>query len=213
MNVVSRQDALSLGLATYFTGNPCKNGHVSERYTKHRSCIECLRECAAREESKKWMREHNKKRRQSAEFLELERRVRNSEKGKARKSAYNKRPEMLAWRRKWQKERRASDPVFAMRRRFSSLLNIKIRNMGYSKKSCASSILGCDWEAFKRHIEIQFLPGMSWDNRNDWHIDHIVPAASARDEDELTALFHFTNLRPLWAIDNIKKGAKREHLL
>ena len=63
------------------------------------------------------------------------------------------------------------------------------------------------------HIERQFLRGMNWENRDKWHIDHIVPLATAKSEAEVLALNHFTNLRPIWSRDNLSKGAKQTHLL
>lgn len=84
---------------------------------------------------------------------------------------------------------------------------------GYSKTSSTATILGCSWSEFAAHIERQFLPGMSWVNRSLWHIDHIVALATAVTEADVIALNHFTNLRPLWKPDNLKKGAKQTHLL
>ena len=49
---------------------------------------------------------------------------------------------------------------------------------------------------------------MSWENHGEWHIDHKKPLASAKTEEELKKLCHYTNLQPLWALDNIRKGAK-----
>jgi hypothetical protein len=49
---------------------------------------------------------------------------------------------------------------------------------------------------------------MNWSNRKEWHIDHIIPLSSAKTEEELLKLFHYTNLQPLWANDNIKKSNK-----
>jgi HNH endonuclease. len=53
---------------------------------------------------------------------------------------------------------------------------------------------------------------MSWDNygRDGWHIDHIRPCASfdLTDPEQQRQCFHYTNLQPLWAADNIRKGAK-----
>ena len=64
-----------------------------------------------------------------------------------------------------------------------------------------------------KHLQNQFKPGMTRDNYGLWHVDHIIPCASF----DLTKLseqekcFHYTNLQPLWAIDNIKKGAKLDY--
>lgn len=69
-------------------------------------------------------------------------------------------------------------------------------------------MLGCTWREFKIHVERQFLKGMSWDNRNLWHIDHITALATAKTEAEVIALSHFTNLRPIWGSDNLSKGDK-----
>ena len=58
------------------------------------------------------------------------------------------------------------------------------------------------------HLEKQFAIGMSWENRSEWHIDHIIPLSSAKTEDEVYKLCHYTNLQPLWAEDNLKKSNK-----
>ena len=87
------------------------------------------------------------------------------------------------------------------------------RNKGYAKSSKTTAILGCDWKTLKLHIERQFTKNMTWENRSEWHIDHIVPLASANTEEELIALNHYTNLRPMWAEDNLSKGAKMEFLI
>ena len=66
-------------------------------------------------------------------------------------------------------------------------------------------------EDMARHIESQFLDGMGWHNRTDWHIDHIKPIASFDiqhwDSDGFDECFALENLRPMWARDNILKGA------
>ena len=63
---------------------------------------------------------------------------------------------------------------------------------------------------FKAYLEKQFKDGMSWENYGyrGWHIDHIIPISSANNEEELIKLCHYTNLQPLWAVDNFKKGSK-----
>jgi len=67
------------------------------------------------------------------------------------------------------------------------------------------------------HLEKQFLPGMSWENMSEWHIDHIIPKSafnySSVDDESFLSCWGLPNLRPAWAKDNISKGAKREFLL
>lgn len=95
----------------------------------------------------------------------------------------------------------------------SSLIRVSLIDKGYSKTSRTHEILGCSWDEFAAHIEKQFLPGMSWSNRAEWHIDHIVPLATAKTEADVLALNHFTNLRPLWVPDNLAKRDKQTHLI
>ena len=82
------------------------------------------------------------------------------------------------------------------------------KNKGYSKTSRTREMLGVDWEVAKAHIERQFKKGMNWDNHGEWHIDHIIPLASANNKEELMKLCHYSNLQPLWAKDNLEKSAK-----
>jgi hypothetical protein len=81
--------------------------------------------------------------------------------------------------------------------------NITQRNKTYD-------IVGIEINDLKRHIEKQFTKGMNWENYGmyGWHIDHIIPLCSANDENELLKLFHYTNLQPLWAEDNLKKNGR-----
>lgn len=75
------------------------------------------------------------------------------------------------------------------------------------------SVLGCDLADFKKHIDRQLCMGMSWDNRKSWHVDHIIPLSTAKTEADAIALSHHTNLRPMWAKDNLTKGARITHLI
>ncbi len=68
--------------------------------------------------------------------------------------------------------------------------------------------MGCSPELLKEYLEKQFVDGMCWDNRNEWHIDHIIPLSLAKTEEEIYKLCHYTNLQPLWAEDNLRKSNK-----
>lgn len=39
---MERKEAKSKGLGTYFTGRPCRRGHVSARYVSGGQCLECV---------------------------------------------------------------------------------------------------------------------------------------------------------------------------
>lgn len=73
-------------------------------------------------------------------------------------------------------------------------------------------LLGCSIIQLKRHLESQFETGMNWQNHNSkgWHIDHVLPCASFNllDTVEQGKCFHYTNLQPLWATDNLSKGSR-----
>ena len=77
-----------------------------------------------------------------------------------------------------------------------------------TKNNKTFEIIGCTPQELKEHLEKQFVVGMSWENKNLWHIDHIIPLSSAKTEEELYKLCHFTNLQPLWAEENLKKSNK-----
>ena len=74
----------------------------------------------------------------------------------------------------------------------------------------AVSDLGCTVSELRSYLEAQFLPGMSWENMGKWHIDHIKPLAGfdLTNRECFLEACHYTNLQPLWAVDNIRKGAR-----
>ena len=111
------------------------------------------------------------------------------------------------------KARRRVDPIYSLTCRIRCLVRACIRARGMTKSRKTEEILGCQLDEFVSHIERQFPKGMSWENMSEWHIDHIVPMASAKTEEDVIRLNHFTNLRPIWAIDNLKKSNSAIFLL
>lgn len=104
------------------------------------------------------------------------------------------------------KHRRKADPIYKLKNNYRNRLYDYYRGVNRSKRS--EEIIGLSWENFKLYLETKFLVGMTWTNYGEWHIDHIIPLSSARNEQELEQLFHYTNCQPLWAGDNLKKGDK-----
>ena len=81
---------------------------------------------------------------------------------------------------------------------------------GNSKSLHTMFLIGCEVDYLMYYLQSQFKLGMNWDNYGLWHIDHIKPCASfdLSKEDEQRKCFHYTNLQPLWARDNLSKGDK-----
>ena len=110
--------------------------------------------------------------------------------------------------KKYVKERRQTDKLYALRTNIRSRFKFELAKRGESKWIKVNGYLGCSWLELQEYLKSQFTDGMSWGNYGNWHVDHIIPLAIAENRDELIKLCHHTNLRPLWASDNISKGAK-----
>lgn len=93
--------------------------------------------------------------------------------------------------------------------RIAQNMRVRIRQALKGQKSkTTESLVGCTFESLKAHIESQFKPGMTWDNYGEWHVDHVIPFATTNDINKLEQLCHYTNLQPLWALENLKKSKK-----
>lgn len=107
-------------------------------------------------------------------------------------------------------EKQSNDAGYRLSRRMSSGIARTLKS-GKGGKSW-QSLVPYTLDRLHRHIELQFLPGMTWENMGDWHIDHIMPLSSFSFERECDEGFHaawaITNLRPLWGTDNLVKSSK-----
>lgn len=95
---------------------------------------------------------------------------------------------------------------FKIKHNLRRRLRHSLKSKNWKKDTHFHEYIGCDKETLIKHIESKFQLGMTWKNYGDWHIDHIISLASANNEEELYKLCHYTNLQPLWALDNIKKS-------
>jgi hypothetical protein len=118
----------------------------------------------------------------------------------------NNRVGINEYQKKYNSTRLKEDPLYKMKSNLRSRTYKAFKHKGYSKKTKTQEMLGIDWEIAKKHIERQFTKGMNWSNQGDWHIDHIIPLSSANTEERLKKLCHYTNLQPLWAVDNLIKS-------
>lgn len=94
-------------------------------------------------------------------------------------------------------------------------IRIALKNSGTNKSEKSTKLLGCSISKLKIHIEKQFKPGMYWNNHGEWHIDHIIPCCKfdLTQEEDQKKCFHYTNLQPLWAKENLSKGTKQSQNL
>lgn len=156
-------------------------------------------------------------------------RANNLEKARkaCRKWQINNPEKSIAASRKWQaknpekvknttrirdRRKRAEDPCFKLANNLRTRVGQALRSGFGEKSKKTTELVGCSVYFLKKWLEYQFEPGMSWGNynRHGWHIDHKIPCAKfdLRDPEQQEACFHYTNLQPLWAVDNLSKGAK-----
>jgi hypothetical protein len=165
----------------YFPGK-CSNGHIELHHISYR-CPRCSREARIR-----WELENP----ESARIIRANKRQKISQ-----------------------------DPILRMVSSLRTRTAFAFRKINSIKDSSTMEIVGCSRMELKQWIERQFHPNpdngieMSWDNfgrinieNNTWNVDHKIPLASAgRDWKRIMELTHYTNLQPMWAIENVKKGS------
>jgi hypothetical protein len=200
---VTRAEAVAAGLTRYFTGKPCHKGHICECKIGDSGCVECRRERETRRaieqrerirtrKAKYYVKKRKRALAVAAIYREINREKINAKERAKRKSVQGR-----------------------LNQRISSWIH---RTIGSQKGGQSWTLLvGYSGVELRAHLERQFKKGMTWRDRSKWHIDHIIPLSSfnftSPDDPEFKAAWALTNLRPLWAADNIAKGAKREFLL
>ena len=133
--------------------------------------------------------------------------IANHERRKEKK--LQNRPSYYARRNPKLRQRLKSDVPFRLAAKLRTRLNMAVRKS--SKAGSAVRDLGCTVDELKSYLESRFTPGMTWNNygrgSGKWNIDHIVPLASVdlTDRDQFLKVCHYSNLQPLWWIDNLRK--------
>ena len=181
---------------------------------------------ASTEERRKKHREYMRKWNKSAKAIACKKRWQGKNPGRnnewRRKNPELARAYSRGYFKKWRKNnaKRCSWVKGWLKKQLSTKTNYhvsqRLRTRVYQalKEQCKigrfSELLGCSIPELRLHLESQFKSGMSWDNYGTWHIDHIRPCASfdLLKPEEQRSCFHFTNLQPLWARDNLKKGRR-----
>lgn len=133
--------------------------------------------------------------------------LKNQDKVKASRERNKKNANIF--RRVKKEIRKKNDPSFVIELTLRNRIYAALNARGKKKAAKSTELLGCTISEFKKHLENLFAPGMSWNNKKEWHLDHIQPCASfdlSKKEEQLKC-FHYTNYQPLWSIENYKKGS------
>lgn len=241
MQKISRKEAKEKGLKRYFTGKPCKHGHVSERHVSG-ICIVCGNERQRQYQQDNKDRLNQYYQDNKARIAEQQRKHYQDNKERNtqwyqdysnRKGQYrtDNKDSISEWKRQWGKDNKAriseqkkqyrednKDSISEYQKQWNkdNPLQVFIRNTinrmisdwkGGREKT--EALLGYTNEQLEQRIEFNFKDGMSWENRSEWHIDHKKPISrfikqGITDPKIINAL---SNLQPLWAKDNLSKGA------
>jgi hypothetical protein len=110
----------------------------------------------------------------------------------------------------YEKSKRNHDLLYKLKSNLRNRINYACKHLNTKKNKHTVELIGCSIQELKYHLEKQFSKDMSWNNygKGGWDIDHIIPLASAKTKEEIFKLCHYTNLQPLWHLDNLRKGAK-----
>ncbi len=153
-------------------------------------------------------------------MIEAERRIKNRDKIKEQQAAFRQRHKSRLQKKykSWRKNRKELGAnarysrEYQKRNRLAYNLRVRLRKAlkGNTKTGSAVRDLGCSIEELKIYLENKFQLGMTWKNYGEWQIDHIIPlsAVDLTDRVQFKKVCHYTNLQPLWAIDNRSKGNK-----
>lgn len=165
---------------------------------------------------KAWLKKHQEQIRnyQKAYRLEHSDELREYHKEYRRTNSGKRAVQMQQWQKRNAAKRRAyRKNQYKQNLTFRLGVNLRSRlNAAVSARCRAGSAvrdLGCSINEFVVYISGLFAPGMSWENRGEWHLDHIKPLAAfdLTDREQFLAACHFTNIQPLWAADNFRKGS------
>ena len=158
-------------------------------------------------------------------FKEARNKYRSSDKGKERETTYakehvdearvrnakrylEKKDEIIAKQIKYHLIRYHNDPAYRNRMLVSRRINKILKAKCQRKPGTTMELVGCTKLQLQCHLERQFDEFMTWENQGTWHIDHRIPCAAFDPTNvaEVTAMWHYTNLQPLWGPENIRKG-------
>lgn len=230
---MKRSEAKLLGLQTYSGGKSCSRCHQSERYTTTGQCINCMKSYRQRRGEEYIEKERERNRLYASQnvekYVENKRKWRKENPHAVEKDRlYSRERARMLYatdpefkKKKLQRDkiyvaenrdkinkknyhRYHNDPEFRLYDSMRKMVRRVLTISGTSKK------MGYTSQELRLHLESLWQEGMSWENYGKWHIDHIKSIKSFRDEGvtDPKIVNALSNLQPLWATENISKGAK-----
>ena len=199
----------------------CKEGKILDEFYNNKSSADGkhphCKECRKKDDRLRYLRKSDYIcKQQRARYAKNAEKERESAKARYQKrmSIPEERRKILDLKSKWQRERSASDVGFRINRAFSREISRMVNKRGEKWLDSVNYSI----KELMAHLESQFYKGMAWDNYGKyWHIDHIMPKSMFQVErlgdDEFIACWSLSNLRPLLAVDNLKKHSKIVFLL
>lgn len=132
------------------------------------------------------------------------------EKIRAQQNTPERRARRANYQRIYSAQRRERDVNFRFRQNLRNRIRSAVMAQGSGKSGKTAELTGCSIPMLRAWLQLQFKPGMTWENYGAWHIDHRIPCVEfdLRDPRQQRQCFHYTNLQPLWGIENVIKGAK-----
>lgn len=176
-------------------------------YCRSSSCSEKFKEIRKRESEEnrkelraKWYQDHK----EEVLAKQRERRRYDSEKDKAWKAAHKEQINQHI------RERKQADPIYKLKCQARTTIYKSFARTGNVKSERCEKLVGLSMDEFVTHLKETYEKtyGHSWDGIEPVHIDHIVPLATAQNEEDVMRLCHYTNLQLLTAQDNLAKGSK-----
>jgi len=144
----------------------------------------------------------------------------NKDLNKIRRKKYTEenRDKIREYNNQYTKERMLNDPIFKLKKTIRSRIKEVFDSKQYTKKSKTHEILGCSYDELMVYLESKFEPWMTWENKGlyngelnyGWDIDHIIPLSSAKTEEDIIKLNHYTNLQPLCS--KINRDIKKDRI-
>ena len=186
-----------------------KEKSITEFYKRASSlrsyCSQC-KECM-NNNNKKWLKDNDIKVKERTKKYREDNKEKTKELNKAWKNTHK--AEVNEYKRNYYYSNK-NNLLYSFEIRIRHLILKAFKRKGYKKTSRTQEILGCDYETFIKHLLQTFKNnyGYEWDSIEKVHIDHIIPLATAKTEEEVLKLNNYKNLQLLKELDNLHKSNK-----